>query len=228
VSWSPSEISGTGTLTSRVYFPCKLRSTFGGSSITLSGYWYGDAAANYTVYAIKDGVSIVSGSLTSSGAHYATWSFNPLSDTVIDGFEIALNSGLGSVIDYVPTDTIASGSATATDSVGTPVTTVVGQYYAVESLSGSFDPDGAGVLPLAYGVSFTTVSIVTSITVSAPAWIRAIQIATATTHNVTVLDNPGQFADNTGGPITWVVRNVEARGRRIRLSNTEINNVCAI
>jgi hypothetical protein len=250
VSWSPSEISGTGTLTSRVYFPCKLRSTFGGSSITIAGYWYGDAASNYTVYAIKNGVSVVSGSLTSSGTHYATWSFNPLSDTEIDGFEIALTSGIGSTIEYVPGTIVTSGSVSSLSEAGTSLSVTNGLFYSIESYAGPYQPQMPGT-PAWESYMFQVdgsgrVGYNNFAWEGANSWLlkptghtyaefladglhgRTYFTAAASSITYRVYDAPaGQWANNVGS-LGYILRNAEARGRRIRLSNTEINNVCAI
>jgi len=94
--WSKPYLDGSDStkLISNAYFPCKVRSnprtqTF----IDFNVQFYGDASTNFTVYAVYGGSRVLTGRLAVGIGTYAFRAyFDVVSDTLIDGFEIELNS----------------------------------------------------------------------------------------------------------------------------------------
>lgn len=139
--WSKPFLNGVDStkLISYAYFPCKIRSNpLTPTSIHVKGKWDGDAPQNWALYGVLGGVRVVQASVTGGIVNnFAT--FNVLSDTEVDGFEIELNAGLGSTISQIGVGGIlASGSVGANDAVGDSVPTTSGAAYAIEGSGGPF------------------------------------------------------------------------------------------
>ncbi len=133
LAWSPITLNGeVGPYISKAYFPCWIRAVGGTltTRITLSAFYGGDAASNFSIFAIKDGSRVLTGTLAPYGVGQNTYlsaTFSPLSDLQVDGFEIELDASTpsGAVIDNVTTDnggtvndlTISASGKSATYSI---------------------------------------------------------------------------------------------------------------
>ena len=214
LAWDKSEIRGDGTLVSRVYLPCRIHGDIGAYYKTSIGGWtaLGDAAGHYTVYGIKDGSRVITGTIESGEAVFYS------SSTVdVDGFEIELEAGLGDIVSYIAGDAIASGTVQANDETGISVPTVIGAYYAV---------DGIGLwwsgVSNAHGCRFKELDSLFAEDLSSISSRRYYK-ATSTTHNVTV--NDYIYSDNSGSS-AYIARNASIYGRRIVLNSATIKNIC--
>ncbi len=219
LSWDKSELRGDDEdRIARIYFPCKLHVSVGGYGTYLSlnggsipgvGQMLGDAGTHWHLYAIKNGVRVIS-----SNEYYKFYPPEPMD---VDGFELELDEGIGSDIDYVPMDIVSSGVVQANDETGIAVTTIIDKYYAVEGWGLWWSGIG-----WAYGCLFSGVA---SLGEEMPIenYSRNFYKATSVSHNVRVADY--QFYDNAGSS-KYNVRNVRADGRRIQLGSVYILNVC--
>ncbi len=250
LKWDKTEIRGDDTdRIARIYFPCKLRDPAIGLDSTMARgvHTFGDAASEYTIYAIKDGARI----LTLTGN---TWT--PTSNTEIDGFELELNAGLGASVTYVPEDVIASGTANANDSDGVLFSTPVG-YVCIEGTGGSFDDHGphsdSWNFDMATDVSTFSGNIGRRVfdnnfgnptydifNLDLPVGYlyaeavdsshgRTYWLADGGDHRFRCYDfnNPAFYVDNTGS-LGFILRNARADGRRITLGTAIIYDVCAL
>lgn len=131
LNFSPRVLTGsTSELISRVYFPCTIRATggeAGDTRVILYHHSEGDAETNYAMYAVLGGARVLSG-VKSGNA----WYFSPVSDTIVDGFEIELTAGEGaSVTKYIAGKVIETG-----DYGISPTVWEVGKYYSIEPYTG--------------------------------------------------------------------------------------------
>ena len=254
LSWSINELRGEDStkLSAFAYFPCKIRATGGiwETYLDLSGTWFADAKTNYNVYGIKGGARILTASVSSRATNNRA-EFSPLSDTEVDGFEIALNAGLGSPVEYVPGSVVSTGSVLATNSLGQDIDCVTGQWYSLEAVSGHWRYQ-AGAFPLLLfynfwigpghedyaGIGYTPTKPPSggfslqipagcsySEQVGSSNYGRTYFLAGGTTVNFCVSDF--LFGDNDGS-LGYALRNAEVRGRRIQLGGLVLHNVCAI
>lgn len=83
-------------LTAYAPFQCTIRgdNAYAPTYIDFSAFVAGDAASYITVYGVKDGNRIITASLASGIGRWTFRAyFNPVSDTLVDGFEIVLEFG---------------------------------------------------------------------------------------------------------------------------------------
>ena len=245
LAWDKAWLIGTDSdlLVARCYFPCIIRSSYLTTTLTLNGFWYGDAKNFYHVYAIKNGVRVLTASVT-PGVQENIATFTPGSDTAVDGFEIELESGLGSILDLVAGNAIASGSVSATVFPGTTLPVTVGNGYCIENAGGPYIYDGAGHISYQLGVAldsghgnlarigwddFEGMALVVAWGVSAEAiselYARLYFIPSSPTLYVSVAD--WVVGDNSGS-LGYVLREATIRGRMIALINLVVKNVCTL
>jgi len=249
LAWDKSWLIGTDSdkLIARCYFPCIIRSSFLTSTLDLRGFWYGDAKNNYGVYAVKDGSRVLTASVTHN-AQGNTATFSPLSDTLVDGFEIELSSGVGSIVQYLPGNVVRTGSVNANNSGGENVPVTEGNYYSIEATGGPWRWQtigvegtysfynfwrGSGPNPVTGGLGyndrlpgfnlFTPPGCLYAENING-VYGRAYFLADVTgIFNFCVADF--NFGDNQG-TLGYVLREAQAIGRRIALINLVIKNVC--
>ncbi len=247
--WSKSIIYGTDAdTTAKVYFPCVLHPSFPTgttSSVTLNLTFGGDA--NYslvTLYAFKGGSRVA----TASGSG-AERTFSLVSTLDIDGFEIELSAGEGTVFNFTLGSIVASGTVLSIGGAVSTQATVAGQYYAIDGSGGPWsaypvgDPNhGGNYYWYAYdsarssgGVGWIGDSgtntmalqngtlLISSAAISSR-YARGIFLANETAINIKAGNDPNPI-DNTGS-ISFTLRNVTATGRRIGLGSLRIDNVC--
>lgn len=236
VTWDKTEVRGEAVLTAdriaKVYFPCTIHggavfpTNYTKTKLVVNGYFGGDSPTHYTVYGVKNGARVIAG--TQDATFKAWWTFTSATPLALDGFELELDSGVGSITTYTPLDEIASGSVNSTNETGIAVTAVVDQYYSVESTSGGFWRDVGHIFPFSYALDLAVggvrLTLLNSESAIAP-FVRRYFQATATTVYARANDNPAQFADNVG-TLGYIVRNARADGRRILISSLSIQNVC--
>lgn len=253
LNWDIRDMRGDdpATLSSKAYFPCKIRATGGiyTTSINLPGTWQGDARLHYNVYGFKGGARVITAAITQNkGGNVAT--FSPLTDTEVDGFEVALEAGLGSELEYEVGDIIKYDTVAATTDYNLDsYSLTVGNYYAVNAWGGPWYPitgypasysilvscgiysTGVPGIGLRFADASSTIFNLNMGTLGLEA--RAISSlygliifqATDAAWGVVVDDNVK--ADNLGS-IGYTLRNVTAKGRRILLGGAILHNVCAI
>lgn len=131
LTWSPRVLTGsTSQLIARALFPCMVRATgglAGNTSIKIQYNAFGDADSHKTCYATLGGTRVLTGSWVGD-----TITFSPLSDTQIDGFEIVLDAGAGSIIDR-----FEIGKFVERGAMGSPTTQCVkDKWYCIEPYTG--------------------------------------------------------------------------------------------
>ncbi len=251
--WSKSIIYGTDAdPTAKVYFPCVLHPSFPAgttSSVTLNLTFGGDADYSLvTLYAFKGGSRVA----TASGSG-AERTFSLVSTLDIDGFEIELTAGAGTISNYVIGATAGSASVDATNATGAAVAGLTqGSYYSIEAYGPPYahgEPFGGQAVLFSLSTNngtnwVDTFSFSPSATIvdgyiigdaHLPAdaeyppeifgkyW-RFIFTKTADSTLFRVYDTT-HFATNTG-TLSYIVREVEVNGRRIGLGSLRIDNVC--
>ena len=252
LSWSPTFLDGTDPdkLVARVYFPCKIRGTMGGSYIRVGGVFYGDAQTNYGITAIKGGAPVLSGSLIERTEHGDIWEFVPLSDTEIDGFELTLTAGVGSSLDFTVGSFLEGGTVAATADINNLSTVlVVGSYYAISGSGGPWKkaptwideyafycsvgspPSISGAIGLDATSETTTAFTLAMGALGITGWALnahyGVIIFQANDTFCAVASADTSRGDNSGS-LGYSLFNVTARGRRIALQNAGIHNVCAL
>lgn len=249
LAWSKSYLDGTDPdkLISNAYFPCRIRSSLlAPTYIDFRVTFHGDAASHIHVYATSGGSRIVSATLNPVGTSFFRANFGALSDTVIDGFEIELDEGLGTIIESVaPGAEITSGTVAAT-SPGVAIPVTAGEYYAI---------DGAGG-PWQAGVAFTNteyrfglglpggvggdgqvgwsgnVGAFIAVAPGGSFWVEQISSlygrvyfqAGGSSVTFHVADFP--LDDNTGS-MDYILRYASVLGRALEIHSSVLNNVCA-
>jgi hypothetical protein len=228
VTWSRTFLDGlqSDKLKAFFYVSCKIRPSSDpyNTYIALPGLWSGDAPFNYNVYGLLAGVRVITATVTQARSGNRA-DFSPVSTVEVDGFEIELTSGVGTAFNYG--DVIATGTVQANDELGNahPVFTP-NKVFSLEGLSGSWEPGGGNPTNYEVGLKTGTVFLVRELRETAISpYFRRYYVALLSTHNVSVLDGPGQFADNTGS-MTYAIRN--ATGRQIDLAQSTLFNVCAV
>ena len=252
VKFSPSYLDGGDStkLIAEIFMPCTIR-TGNQTTIKINGLWFGDAANHYAVYGIKNGNIAATAAVTTfsaySGNSYNVATFNPLSNTVVDGFRIVLESGLGSSVAYSPLDVIQTGSLSATDSVGSLLNTEDGLLYSVEGVGGPWNGNvfagwtnnygicigGAGGKDGWVGFDQGAGNIFRLNTPSRGVYSEAVDSFRGRVYFWGGVDAvyaacgfDSNYGDNSGS-FGFALRNASARGRRIDLRDAVISNICA-
>jgi hypothetical protein len=219
------------------------------TSINLPGTWFGDAPTNYNVYGTLGGSRILTATV-STNKYGNVAQFTPISDTQVDGFEVALASGIGSDIEYVVEDIVETGTVAATDDAGSLSTSLtVGNYYSLNAWGGPWQKAtgwpmeydfiaGNGIYNTgATGIGLASDDISTTSfhldvgTLGIEAYalnsLYGLVIFQATAGPVGFVVADGAKSDNLG-TLGYTLRNVSASGRRILLGGAILHNVCAI
>lgn len=245
LSFSPRILTGvTAIRVARTYFPCVIRASGGlyATSITVAGRFVGDARTNFVVYGISGGTRVITGVMSG-----ATATFSPISDTPVDGFEIELSAGFGTLAELG--NIVSYGSVNVKSNVGVNVPTTIGQMYAIEGTGGPFNVAGAGSTSYNFDIAVngsaysgnlgrmiigatnefnlvTPSGFITSEAVDAN-HARTYWIAGGASYNFRAWDynNPTFYADNTG-TFGYLLR--YAIGRRIELGSCILRNVCVL
>ena len=253
LSWDITELRGEDStkLSAKAYFPCMIRAdgSVYETSLNLPGTWFGDAPTHYNVYGILGGSRVITGTVThNKGGNVAQ--FNPLSDTQVDGFEVLLEAGLGSDLEYVVEDIVETGTVAATNDtflLSTAVT--VGNYYSLNAWGGPWKKEstwpneydfiagcgaqitGSTGIGLASTSSSTTAFHLDVGTLGIEAYalnsLYGLVIFQATDTAVGFVVADTVKSDNIGS-LGYTLRNVTANGRRILLGGAVLHNVCAI
>jgi len=258
LSWSRTTLDGDNpnALEAHAYFPCKIRASgsFAPTYIKINGIWGGDAKDNYHVYGTLGGDRILTANVTHN-ANGNTATFSPVSDTQVDGIDIVISSGIGSIVSYLPGNVISSGSANATNASGVSIGGLtIGDYYAIDGAGGPFDVGGVGSQSYNFDLALTGAGfsgnvgrmIITGgggsddfyLTLpSGGAFVEAINNyygrvywkATLSSISFRCWDynTPSFYPDNSGS-LGYILRNASVYGRAIYLKQTTIYNVCAI
>ncbi len=251
-SWDTNELDGTdpNKLVARCYFPCTIRNSgeTDTTSLSLGGRWYGDAKNYYHVYGIKNGSPVITASVTHN-ENGNTATFSPVTDTVVDGFMITLDSGIGSILDFTVQDIIETGTVAATnDTFVLSTSATIGNYYSLNAWGGPWyaapgyvgsyafiagcgaQITGGTGIGLRFTSSTTTAFSLDVGTLGVEAYslnsLYGLIIFQATATSIGYVVADGVKADNTGS-LGYTLRNVLAEGRRISLGGIKINNVCA-
>lgn len=245
LSWSKSQIDAglDSDLSAIAYFPCTIRAagSFAQTSIKINGLWAGDSKNHYAVYGIRDGNRVIAASVThNTNGNIA--SFSPTSNIVVDGFELAVEEGFGSVVTYSPGTSVSSGSVFGTDDVGATIATIAGNPYSIECTEGPYqqaagDPefnswtfkvDGTGLLGY-YNHSDAFFLTLPSGHLFAEAvdefHARSYFVAGGSSINFKVGDT---IRFDNSGSLGWLLRNATIAGRTVILGPTTLYNVCAI
>jgi len=246
IAWSKPLLKGNDPtkLIANAYFPCYIRATPQIQTyIDLHGKWFGDAASNYTVYGVLGGTRVIAGVIVAQSQYGARVEFSPLAHTQVDGFEIELNSGLGSSLTGSVTTPLSSGSVVITTTAGTTVGGMtIGNHYAAQNTGGPWYGYPVGhplYAPLHYmsgknhngkvlgtiGDGFAGLGTLglLSYVLSAEQSIVYFVAEAASIDFWTTDPNP---SDNTGS-LSYILWNAAIIGRQIQLSPATLHNVCA-
>lgn len=237
IGWDKSLLDGGDPtkLIARAYFPCRLRSNiYLRSQLAIGMTFYGDAESHFSIYGIKGGARVISASPPIS-ANY-TVSFQPTSDLEVDGFEIELEAGLGSPVEYVPMDVVLSGAVAATDSNGVAVACTSGELYGIETIGGPWFNGATNRTFTNWlanagdhyttGLTYVFSEITAESSVPGEPYTRKYFYAPAS--NVGYFRCYDDYFVDNSGSISYILRNAEVRGRRIYLGGITLVNVCAI
>lgn len=244
INWTPTLLIGnTATRIASAPFPCTLRQsspTFK-SFITLNAVYYGDASTKFSVFAVNNGVRVA----TAVRNNLGFWEFNLLSDLAVTGFEIELESGVGSITSgYGYGDIIETGDMGNNTTVcvtgnlysieaytgywATPWAPYVGQkYYNCYTHSGNSPANGGvgrsgidGLFKLVYyGTGEETYAEQVDYNYG--------RIYYTAVGNTIVLKISGPPVSGNYYGMKWALRNAYVRGRMIQLATSYISNVCA-
>jgi hypothetical protein len=141
----------------------------------------------------------------------------------VDGFEIELDAGLGSIITYHSAELIQVGTVQANDGVGISVATVAGNYYSVEGDGSLWQYDIIAHPGLTtYGVRFLEFMSPLYTEVITPTISVFYYLVAGTSH---VVVNDSLFTDNAGSS-GYYVRNAYINGRNISIGSGYVRNVC--
>lgn len=246
LSWDTSLLVGEDStkLIARCYFPCWIRSSYLTTTILLNGFWRGDAPSHYGVYGVKDGARVLT-AVVSEADHNNVATFSPLSDTEVDGFELELEAGLGSSVEYIPGQVAASGNVDVNLEAGVAVTgAVAGNYYSLEGTNGPYQDaviqidswaiqmsnnDGSSYSAFGYNGSTFLLPL--------PAWGEYSEAVPGTNYGrlyfemeestaLRVRANDSSWEPNTG-TLGYILREAYFLGRQIELGSLLIKNVCA-
>lgn len=253
LGWDMTELRGEDPtkLSAKAYFPCVVRAagSLFETEMALPGTFFGDAPTHYNVYGILGGSRIITGTVTHNKSGNSVH-FSPLTDTAVDGFEVALEAGLGTELEFVVGAIIETGTVQATDDAGDLATQLeVGNYYSLNAWGGPWKKTstwpneydfiaGNGALQTgATGIGLASINSTDtefhldmgSMGVYAYAinTLYGLVIFQATAAAVGFVVADGYKADNTGS-LGYTLRDVTANGRRILLGGATLHNVCAI
>ena len=234
-SWDKPELRGdSADRIAKIYFPCKVRpksyNFASPSKLTINGTRHGDSAAHLTLYGVKGGARVVTAD--------SNFEFDPVTPIEVDGFELELDTGLGSIVQYIPGEIYATGTINSQATHRVHQVVIPNTYMSFEDTGGPWYHNGA---PQYSGVgTWANDSYVNGAPPFGPPSLFAENVDATHVRRYGYMDSFSEvyffvqqydYSENpthNSGSLGYIIRYASVNGRRITLTSAIVQNICPV